>query len=210
MGQGALFAQGCAVGHTDQRAQLHQGLVVVPGLFRRLVFHHTGGEGLFHGRFGDDARVVVQAGKHPQHVAVHGGHRDAEADGRHRPGRVVANAGQGPQGVVVGRQLPAVLRADDLCRLLQVAHPAVVAKALPELVQLFFLAGSQRRNIRQRGEKALVVGQGRRHAGLLQHDLAEPDVVRGGVLPEGQDAAVLVEPFQQCRGDVFHLFCAPC
>ena len=50
----------------------------------------------------------------------------------------------------------------------------------------------------------------RRDAGLLQHDLAEPDVVGAGVGAERQDALVLVEPFQQCRGDVFHLFCSPC
>ena len=49
-----------------------------------------------------------------------------------------------------------------------------------------------------------------RSFGCIMNDLAEPDVVGAGVGAEGQDALVLVEPFQQCRGDVFHLFCSPC
>ena len=114
------------------------------------------------------------------------------------------------EGVVVGWQLPAVLLTDDAGGLLQVAHPAVVAQTLPELVELFFFARRQRGNVRQGGEEALIVWQRRRDAGLLQHDLAEPDVVGAGVGAEGQDALVLAEPFQQCRGDVFHLFCSPC
>ena len=111
---------------------------------------------------------------------------------------------------MIGGKLPAVLLTDDAGGLLQVAHPAVVAQPLPELVELFFFARRQRGNVRQGSEEALIIGQRRRDAGLLQHDLTEPDVVGAGVGAEGQDALVLVEPFQQCRGDVFHLFCSPC
>ena len=163
----------------------------------------------FHCRFRDGSGVVVQTGEHPQHIAVHGGHRDAEADGRNGSRRVVPDAGQGAQGIIVGGQLSAVLLADDACSLLQVAHPAVVAKTLPEFVQLFLFAGGKGRNVRQGGEKAFVVGQCRRDPGLLQHDLAEPHMVWAGVGAEGQDAVVFVKPVQQGRGDIFHLFCAP-
>ncbi len=45
--QRALPAQGRTVGHTDQRTQFHQRLIVVPGLFRRLMLHDPGGKGLF-------------------------------------------------------------------------------------------------------------------------------------------------------------------
>ena len=210
MRQRALLAQRGAVGHTDQRPQLHEGLVVVPGPFRRLMLHDPGRKGFFHLRVCNDARVIVQAGKHPQDVAVHRRHRDTEADGCHCPGGIVADARQGAQGGVVGGQVAAILFADDLGRLLQVAHPAVVAQTLPQLVQLFFVAGSQGRDVRQRREKTLVVRKRRRDAGLLQHDLTEPDMIRGGVLPEGQDAAVSVKPVQQGRCNVFHLFLSPC
>ncbi len=108
--QRALLAQRCAVGQADQRAQLHQGLIVVSGFCGRLVLHDPCRELPLHLRFGDQPGVVVEPGKHPQNVAVHGGHRETEADGRNGPRRVVPDAGQGQQGVVIGRQLPAVLR----------------------------------------------------------------------------------------------------
>ena len=210
VGKRAFFAQGRTVRHADQRSQLHKGLIVVAGRIRRLVLHHAGGERFFHCRFRDGSGVVVQTGEHPQHIAIHGGHRDAEADGCNGSRRVIPDAGQGPQGIIVGGQLSAVLLADDACSLLQVAHPAVVAKTLPEFVQLFLFAGGKGRNVRQGGEKAFVVGQCRRDPGLLQHDLAEPHMVGAGVGAEGQDAVVFVKPVQQGRRDIFHLFCAPC
>ena len=72
---GHFFAQGRTVRHADQRSQLHKGLIVVAGRIRRLVLHHAGGERFFHCRFRDGSGVVVQTGEHPQHIAVHGGHR---------------------------------------------------------------------------------------------------------------------------------------
>ena len=174
------------------------------------MLHDPGCKGLFYPRFCNSARVIIQSGKHPQHISVHGRHGQPEADGRDGSRRVVPDAGQGAEGVVVGRKLAAVLLADDAGGFLEVAHPAVVAQTLPELVQLFFLTGRQRRDVRQRRQKALIIRQRRRDAGLLQHDLAQPDVVRAGVGAEGQDALVPVKPFQQGRGDVFHLFGPPC
>ena len=174
------------------------------------MLHHPGCKGFFDRRICNHTGVIIQPGKHPEDIAVHCGHRNAKADGANGPGRVIPDAGQGADGVVIGWQLPAVLLTDDAGRLLQVAHPAVVAQPLPELVELFFFARRQRGNVRQGGKEALIIGQRRRDAGLLQHDLAEPDVVGAGVGAERQDALVLVEPFQQCRGDVFHLFCSPC
>ena len=161
MGERAFFAQGRTVRHADQRSQLHKGLIVVAGRIRRLVLHHAGGERFFHCRFRDGSGVVVQAGKHPQHVAVHRRHRQAEADGGDGTRRVVADAGQGAEGIVVGGQLAAVLRTDELCRLLQVPHPAVVAQTLPQLVELFFLAGGEGGDVRQSGKEPLIVGQRR-------------------------------------------------
>ena len=168
------------------------------------MLHHAGRELPFDGGVGDQAAVVVQAGEHPEHVAVHCRDRDAEADGRNGPGRVVPDAGQGPQGIVIGGQPAAVLLADDAGRLLQVAHPAVITKALPQFVELFLLTGGQSGNVRQRGQKTLVIRQRSRNAGLLQHDLAQPDMIGAGVGAERQHALVCIEPIQQCRRDVFH------
>ena len=208
--QRTLLTERCAVRHTDQCAQLHQSLVVVARLLGGLMLHDPGRKSSFYRRFCNNARVIIQSGKHPQHISVHRRDSQPEADGRDGSRCVVPGTGQSAEGVVVGWQLPAVLLTDDAGRLLQVAYPAVVAQPLPELVELFFFARRQRWNVRQGGEEALIIGQRRRDAGLLQHDLAEPDVVGAGVGAERQDALVLVEPFQQCRGDVFHLFCSPC
>lgn len=145
--------------------------------------------------------VVVQPGKHPQDVAVHRRHRQPKPDGGNGPGRVFADAGQSQQSIIVGGKLAPVLLTDQLCRPVQVAHPAVIAQPLPELVQLFLRAGGQRRDVRQLLDEPLVVGQRRRHPCLLQHDLTDPDMVGGGVLPEGQHPAAAVEPVQQRRGD---------
>ena len=209
-GQRTPLTERGAVRHTDQCAQLHQSLVVVARLFGGLMLHDPGRKSSFYRRFCNNAGVIIQSGKHPQHISVHRRDSQPEADGRDGSRCVVPDTGQSAEGVVVGWQLPAVLLTDDAGGLLQVAHPAVVAQPLPELVELFFFARRQRGNVRQGGEEALIIGQRRRDAGLLQHDLAEPDVVGAGVGAEGQDALVLVEPFQQCRGDVFHLFCSPC
>ena len=73
-----------------------------------------------------------------------------------------------------------------------------------------FIDDEQEEAIRQFFQKAVVIRQHRRHPGLLQHHLAEPHMVGGGILPEGQTAAVLVKPVQEGRRNVFHLFCAPC
>ena len=204
VGQRALRAERGTVGYADQRPQLHQGLIVVAGGSRGLVFHDTGRECPLDLGVGDEAVVVVQAGKHPQHIAVHRRHRQAEADGGDGTRRVVADAGQGAEGIVVGGQFAAVLRTDELCRLLQVPHPAVIAQTLPQLVELFLLAGGKGGDVRQSGKEPLIVGQRRRDAGLLQHDLTQPDMVRGGVGAEGQDAVVRMEPVEQGGRNVFH------
>ena len=204
VGQRALLTQGRAVGHADQCPQLHQGLIVVAGGGGGLVLHDAGRERPLHLGVGDEAVVVVQPGENPEHVAVHSGHRESEADGSDGPCRIVPDAGQGAESVVVGGQLTAVLLTDDLRGLLQVPHPAVIAQPLPQLVELFLLARGQRRDVRQGSKETLIIGQCRRDAGLLEHDLAQPDVVGRRVRAEGQDAVVRVEPIEQRGGDVFH------
>ena len=171
--------------------------------------HHPLGEDFFDGGVGDGGRVVVQPGEHPQHVAVHRRGGQPEADGSDGPGGVGPHPRQSQQGVVVGGQLAAIFLTHHLGRLLQAVDPAVIAQPLPQLVQPLGVAGRQGRDVGQLPDEPLIVGQGRRHPGLLEHDLADPDVVGGGVLPERQDPVIPVKPVQQGGGNLFHRQCPP-
>ena len=93
----------------------------------------------------------------------------------------------------------AAMRADNLLRAaVQVARPGVVAEPGPVFDDAFDGRRRQGRDIGETGEKTLVVGDDRRHLGLLQHDLGQPDPVgvatalpgqvmaAGGLLPGDQ------------------------
>ena len=77
--------------------------------------------------------AVQQPGGDPEHVAVHRGDGQLKGDGGDGPGGVVPDAGEGPQGVKIGGDDAAVALHHRFCPLLQVAHPVVVAQALPQL-----------------------------------------------------------------------------
>ena len=111
--QRTLLTERCAVRHTDQCAQLHQSLVVVARLLGGLMLHDPGRKSSFYRRFCNNVRVIIQSGKHPQHISVHCRDSQPEADGRDGSRCVVPDTGQSAEGVVVGWQLPAVLLTDD-------------------------------------------------------------------------------------------------
>ena len=71
----------------------------------------------------------------------------------------------------------------------EIARPAVIAQTLPELQELVLLHGGQGRGGRQLVQKALVIRDHRLDAGLLEHDLRDPDPVGRGALPPGEGAA---------------------
>ena len=192
------------VGQADQRPQFHQRLVIRAGAFLGHFFQHTGCELALGGRFGNIGRVIIQPGKYPQHVAVHRRGWDAKCNGGNSPSRVIPNAGQSAQGGIICGKLAAVLPADDLRRLLHVGHPAVIPQPLPQLAQLVRVAGGKGGGIRQFGHKTLVIGQRRRDAGLLEHDLADPDMICRRLLPERQEPSIQFKPLDQRFADRPH------
>ena len=71
------------------------------------------------------------AREHPHPVGVDGRHVVAEAEGPHRPRRVGADAGEGPQRGLVSRHRPPCARTGDGCPV-QVEGTAVIAESRPE------------------------------------------------------------------------------
>ena len=202
--QRAGKALGRGIGHADQCAQLHQRLVVGAGRGFGHLVQNTFCEFSFRFGFCDVGVIIVQTGEHPQHIAVHRRGRDAEGDAGDGPGGVVPDAGQRPQRVIVGRQCAAVPLTHHPGGLLHVVHPVVVAKALPQLVQCVGIAGGQRRRVRQFPDEPLIVGQRGGHPRLLEHDLADPDMIGRRLLPEGQEPFVGFKPRQQQGRDALH------
>jgi hypothetical protein len=47
------------------------------------------------------------------------------------------------------------------------------------------------------GQKSFVIGQDRLNAGLLEHDLREPHMVRGGSIAPRKRAAILLVPGEE-------------
>ena len=186
-----------AVWQADRGAQLHQGLGQRSGPGLRITRREAFAErpldrGLVHA-----APVRCEPGQHAQHVAVHGRGRQIETDRADRPGGVVSDPGQGPDGCIVMREDAVELRRHSLRGFLQVSHPGIVAQPLPELVQQLGIRRGQRRQLRHGGQKAGIVALDGLHAGLLEHDLREPDVIGLPVLPPGQVPGVCGEPVRQ-------------
>ena len=193
-----------AVGQADQRPKLHQSLVEVSRPVGGLLLHHPGGEQASGLRPGHIGIIIVQPGKYPQHIAVHRRSRQPEADAGNRACGVIPDARQRTQGIQTGRQLPAVLFAQHNGSLLQVGSTAVIPQPLPQLAQPVRVAGGQGGRVRQLGDEPLIVGDSGCHPCLLQHDLADPDMIRRRVLPKRQDPTILFKPWQQFFRDAQH------
>jgi len=87
-------------------------------------------------------------------------------------------------------------------RLLEVAGAAVVTEPLPEFHQPFVVDFCQRFQRRELGHEALVIGADRLDAGLLEHDLRDPDAIGRRVVAPRQNPFVRIVPGQQ-RGNDF-------
>ena len=188
-----------AVGHADGGPQLHGCLIEDPDVRRRLRHNilHLRPDGLFRLRVHDIVMAVGDAGDHPQDVAVHRRHPQAEGRRGDSPGGVLADARQGQQRVVVRREPPSVLLRHQTGALLKIPGAAVVAQALPQLHQLVLGRRRQSLHRREGPQKAGVVPQHRRHPGLLEHDLRHPDAVRVRGPAPGQIPGIASEPSQK-------------
>ena len=193
----AVVTARCAVRQTDGCTKLHQRLVEVAGTVGR----HECGEPfarlLFEFCVRDRREIVIQPRRHTQNIAVHRRNGQSERDRRHRACRVLADAGQSKQPVVISRQFAAVFFAQqDRCTV-QVAHAAVVAEPLPELGVNGLVRRRESGNIGQRVHPAGKIAAHGLHARLLQHDLAHPDAVGSRLRPPRQVAVPGVIPAQQ-------------
>ena len=90
-----------------------------------------------------------------------------------------------------------VLLADLLGCLFQVPHPAVVAKALPQLVQQLVIAVCQGFYGWQGLQEPGVVALDGLHTGLLQHDFRQPHMIGIPVGTPGKVAFIFIIPGQQ-------------
>jgi hypothetical protein len=81
--------------------------------------------------------------------------------------------------------------------LVQAAGPAIVAQAFPQAQHVLFLRRGEVLHRGKRGQEALEKGHHRRHLGLLEHDLADPNGIRIAGTPPGQIAAMTGKPGQQ-------------
>ena len=99
------------------------------------------GELLSHLRVHDVVGAAADARGDAQQIPIHRGDRLAEVDRGDGGGGVVADAGERFETCTSARQLAAKVRDDDLCRLLQIPRPRVVAEPLPELQEPFLRHG---------------------------------------------------------------------
>ena len=192
-----------AVGQADRFTQLHDPLGQQRGGLSRGIMR---AKKLRYGAFGRGGGDVVGAGEKPGHhaknVSVHRRLRQAEGNGRDGARGIVPDAGELSQLGRRGRQRAAVVLHEEHGGFFEIAGAAVIAETLPELQQAVFGNGGQRRNIRKLAEKALVIGDHRLDARLLQHDFGDPGMVGGGILSPGQEPAAGGIPFRNQRDGV--------
>jgi len=166
----------------DRRAELHEALVEIAGLgVGRQGAHQLAGRGPQRLAAGGRLDVVLEAEHARQHardVAVDQRRALAERDRRDRPRGVGPDARHRAQLGRARRQRAAVPRVDCLRPGVQVARARVVAEPGPRREHVVERRRGERRHRREPRHPALPVRDHRRDAGLLQHDLADPDRVR--------------------------------
>jgi hypothetical protein len=175
-GEGACRAVGPG-GQTDGRTQVHERLIEIPctaggqmGL-RKPAESCSAAGGIRSRAESEDAR------ENAPHVAIQSHLIAAKGDRGDGTGRVVADAGEFEQFALVRGEMAGVPGHDDVRRATQVPGAGVVAQAFP-LPQHRSLRGAGQ--VAKRGEAlepGSVEGHDRLHAGLLQHDLGNPDPI---------------------------------
>ena len=98
-----------------------------------------------------------------------------------------------------------MLAGDAPRRRVQVARPAVIAKAGPLAEHLILIRRRQCRQVGKAGQKTLVIGDDGFHLGLLQHDFGQPDrigIALRAALPGQIVAAMPLLPGDQARGEL--------
>ena len=193
------------------RSQIHERFIEIPRpvsgdrLLRQLC------DVLPAGALQDILPHRIEPGIHAEHIAVHCGALLPVGDGRHRSGRVVADARQRPDGLRVPGHHAAVLLRDDLRRLVDIPRPAVIAQPLPSMEHLRLIGGGHVGNGGKPLHPCREIGLYRLRPRLLEHDLRDPYMI--GIprlrFPPRQVPPVRVEPRQQHPGPVISFQEAP-
>lgn len=176
----------------DEGAELHEGLIVVAG--------PAGGDGKS-AEAVDLFSVAGAGGIEAEHapeeaagVGVDGGVAKTEGDGGDGSRGVAAEAGEREEVVEgVGEAAGAVVD-DGAGGGVEVAGAGVVAQAGPEAEDIVERRGGEGFRRRETLEEALVEGDHAVHLGLLEHDLADEDVVGLSGAAPGEVALGAAEP----------------
>ena len=125
--------------------------------------------------------IPIQAQIATQHsldVAIDHCQRFIESDAADRCGGVLADSRQLADLLRIARK-GAVVEFDDLlCRGMEVSSAGVVSETCPHLEHFIERGLGQCCWIGELLDEAIPVGNHRRHPGLLQHHLGEPDGIR--------------------------------
>ena len=159
-------------GSTHRGPQLHERLIPIPGPIG--IDELAGSLPQARSR---GVLEVEEAGQHAPHVSIHGGHYLAVDDARDGARGVLADPRKRPETLGVLREHPAEPLPHDQGRAPEIPGPRIIAEPLPCLEHGLFVS---LRKIRHRGKAlhpAEVVGNRRLDAGLLEHDLGDPDPV---------------------------------
>lgn len=157
--------------HADRRAQVHESLIEIP----RAAPRNEAPRGAAQGALTAD---LQRPPEDAPGVAVEGWNRAVEGDAGDRGRRVVADAGQGAERCVFGRQLSRKAAADFPGRPAEIFGAAIIAQAGPESQDPAGRGATERGEIGQHSKETLVIRHHGRDLGLLQHGLGNPDGVR--------------------------------
>ena len=137
------------------------------------------------------------AGEHAEDVAIDGRDGLSEGDRGDGAGRIGADAGDALPGGGGGRNRTAELSNDEDGAGLQVAGASVVAEPLPLGEDGFGGGGGEGGDGGEGLKPAVPVSTHGLYAGLLQHDLGDPDGVGVAGAAPGEIALVNIEPSEQ-------------
>ena len=151
-------------------------------------------------RIADISAISSESGHHPHNVAVHRRNRNVEGDRSNCAGCIRSDPGELLQLLIVRRQLACILFLHNKRSLFQIPRSAVIAQAFPQLQEPVIAAVRQRRNVRQRLQKTLIVRLHRLHTRLLQHDLRNPHMIRRRIRPPRKVPVASPKPGCQLLG----------
>ena len=197
-------AAGWRARRADRGAQIHHRLRMIAGPVPRC---QPRGKRRQRG-LGPGQRLGVgeEPGHDPFHIAIDHHRGFVLCDRGNCGGGIGANARQGAQPGLGCRKHPAMIGHNRAGTGQQVARAGIIAQPRPSLHHCGVGGCGQRRNIGPKRCKAMEIAAHRRHRGLLQHHLGQPDPIRVWALARrpvgrphapGQHAGVAVIPGQK-------------